>query len=65
MPAVKTVSSPALDRIRDIAYRLWLEAGQPHGQDEAHWFAAEQLANDEASSATPKPRKAPARKKAA
>ena len=26
--------------IREAAYQLWLDAGQPHGQDEAHWLQA-------------------------
>ena len=31
------------DRIRDIAYFLWLEEGRPEGAAERHWLAAETL----------------------
>ena len=64
MPAKKPSAVPAVERIREIAYQLWLEAGQPEGQDTAHWFAAETLAANEVDSA-PAKKKAPARKKAA
>ena len=36
------------DRVRAIAYALWLEEGQPHGRAEAHWFKAQELVNAEA-----------------
>jgi hypothetical protein len=29
------------DRIREIAYFLWLEEGCPEGAAESHWLAAE------------------------
>ncbi len=29
------------DRIREIAYFLWLEKGCPEGEAERHWLAAE------------------------
>lgn len=29
------------DQIKDVAYRLWQDAGQPHGRDQEFWFAAE------------------------
>jgi hypothetical protein len=36
------------DRIREIAYFLWLEEGCPEGRAERHWSAAEAfLASDE------------------
>jgi hypothetical protein len=36
------------DRIREIAYFLWLEEGSPEGEAERHWSAAETiLASDE------------------
>jgi hypothetical protein len=36
------------DRIREIAYFLWLEEGQPEGGQERHWKAAEEwLDSDE------------------
>lgn len=31
------------DRIRERAYRLWLEEGQPHGRDAEHWEKARDL----------------------
>jgi Protein of unknown function (DUF2934) len=35
------------DRIREIAYFLWLEDGCPDGADERHWLAAETLFDSE------------------
>ena len=32
---------PSSERIAQRAYELWLASGQPHGEHEAHWFAAE------------------------
>jgi hypothetical protein len=32
---------PSSDRIAQRAYEIWLASGQPHGQHEAHWLAAE------------------------
>ena len=31
----------ASQRVREIAYRLWLEEGCPEGEALRHWFAAE------------------------
>ena len=31
------------ERIRDRAYRLWLEEGQPDGKARAHWELASEL----------------------
>ncbi len=31
------------DRIRERAYRLWLEEGQPEGKDAEHWEKAREL----------------------
>jgi hypothetical protein len=31
------------DRIRELAYLLWLEEGYPEGQAERHWLTAEIL----------------------
>lgn len=37
------------DVIKDLAYRLWEEAGRPEGRDEEFWLAAEaQLAKPKA-----------------
>jgi len=66
MPAKKSSATPAVERIREIAYQLWLEAGQPEGQDTAHWFVAETMAaNEMTSTPAPTKRKAAPRKKAA
>ncbi|MBO6718763.1 MAG: DUF2934 domain-containing protein [Rhizobiaceae bacterium] len=64
MPATKPAATPAIERIREIAYQLWLDAGQPDGTAEADWYAAETIASNENGPAK-KARKAPARKKAA
>jgi hypothetical protein len=60
-----SVSSVATeDRVRAVAYSLWLDEGQPHGRAEAHWLKAVELVNAEAAInefPAPKPkRKAPA-----
>ena len=31
------------DRIRELAYFLWLEEGRPEGEAERHWLAAETI----------------------
>ncbi|WP_368904828.1 DUF2934 domain-containing protein [Taklimakanibacter lacteus] len=31
------------DRIRERAYRLWIEEGQPQGKDAEHWQKAREL----------------------
>jgi Protein of unknown function (DUF2934) len=36
------------DRIRELAYLLWLEEGYPEGQAERHWLTAEALIESEA-----------------
>lgn len=45
----KSAVSPVIteDRVRAVAYSLWLEEGQPHGRAEAHWHRAWQLVNAE------------------
>ena len=35
------------DLIRERAYQIWLERGQPEGSPDDHWFAAEQELVDE------------------
>jgi hypothetical protein len=35
------------ERIREIAYLLWLEEGYPEGAAERHWLAAEALVESE------------------
>jgi hypothetical protein len=64
MPARKPAPETAVERIREIAYQLWIEAGRPEGAAEANWFEAERLAAGERDAPRPA-RKAPARRKAA
>lgn len=51
------------DRVRREAYRLWEEAGRPHGRDAEFWHEASALvereaaASAEAAAPPPKPRK--------
>jgi Protein of unknown function (DUF2934) len=35
------------ERVREIAYFLWLDAGSPEGEAERHWLAAEGLVEPE------------------
>jgi Protein of unknown function (DUF2934) len=37
------------ERIRELAYLLWLEEGYPEGQSERHWLKAEILIESESS----------------
>jgi hypothetical protein len=53
------------ERVRAIAYALWLQEGQPHGRAEAHWLKANELVNAEANQPAAKPKHAAAAKKAA
>ena len=48
MQSEKTVGRPDREeRIRQRAYAIWLAAGQPHGEHEAHWGqAAEEIDTD-------------------
>lgn len=49
------------EKIKDIAYRLWQDAGSPHGRDQEFWYAAEV----EVTAAKPQPQpKAAAKPKA-
>jgi hypothetical protein len=36
------------ERVREIAYFLWLDGGSPEGEAERHWLAAEGLVEPEA-----------------
>jgi hypothetical protein len=49
------------ERVRAIAYALWLEEGRPEGRAETHWFKALQVANTEAGPAAKPKRKTPAK----
>jgi Protein of unknown function (DUF2934) len=35
------------DRIRELAYLLWLEEGYPEGEAERHWLTAEAIIDSE------------------
>jgi hypothetical protein len=37
------------DRIREIAYFIWLDEGCPEGEAERHWSTAEAMHDSEAS----------------
>ncbi len=63
MPALKTTAEPAVERIREIAHQIWIDAGMSDGEADLHWALAEAIATKQ--EAEPKARKAPARKKAA
>jgi Protein of unknown function (DUF2934) len=43
VPEPETILPDRNDRIRELAYFLWLEEGCPEGQEERHWLAAEAL----------------------
>lgn len=43
------------EMIKDLAYRLWQDAGSPAGRDQEFWFAAE---TQVAAKPTPKPKAA-------
>ena len=45
------------ERVRTVAYSLWLAEGRPEGRAEAHWFKASELVNAEVGEAVPVPRK--------
>lgn len=49
------------EKIEDIAYRLWRDAGSPHGRDQEFWFAAETQVKPAKAKA---PAKAPTKPKA-
>jgi hypothetical protein len=42
-PEPEPTSIDRNDRVREIAYFLWLEEGSPDGEDERHWTTAEAL----------------------
>lgn len=49
------------NRVRSIAYALWVEDGQPDGRAEEHWFKALAVVNAEAGPVSA-PKAAPKRK---
>jgi hypothetical protein len=34
-------------RIRELAYKIWLEENRPEGRDKAHWDMAEKIVGPE------------------
>jgi Protein of unknown function (DUF2934) len=46
-PAPGSTSPDRNDRIREVAYFLWLEEGCPEGEEERHWTTAEALLESE------------------
>lgn len=47
--AGKKTATVSEEKIREIAHTLWVEAGQPEGQAEHHWFKAIELASAKAA----------------
>ncbi|MEL7300383.1 MAG: DUF2934 domain-containing protein [Pseudomonadota bacterium] len=58
------MTTPMLDdaQIRDAAYFLWLDEGQPEGRDEAHWLKAIDALTPAKPASKPRTAKAPAAK---
>ena len=46
-PEVGSTTPDRNDRIREIAYFLWLDEGCPEGEEERHWAAAKVLLESE------------------
>lgn len=42
-PEPETITTDRNDRVREIAYFLWIEEGRPDGEADRHWRAAETL----------------------
>ncbi|WP_019339125.1 DUF2934 domain-containing protein [Stutzerimonas stutzeri] len=42
-------------RIRELAYDIWVSEGRPHGEDERHWNMARKLAEAENDTSQAKP----------
>ena len=47
--AAKKTATVSEEKIREIAHTLWMEAGQPEGQAEDHWYKAIELASAKAA----------------
>ena len=41
-PATIAAASTSRDSVAARAYQIWQQNGCPHGQDQQHWFQAEQ-----------------------
>ena len=61
--AASAIVSPE-DRVRAIAFSLWVDEGMPDGRADSHWFKALDLANSAApeSAAAEEPAAQPKRK---
>jgi Protein of unknown function (DUF2934) len=46
-PELESTTPDRNDRIREIAYFLWLDEGRPEGEEARHWVAAEALLESE------------------
>jgi len=44
---------PSQAEIQHTAYLLWVEAGQPEGLDQQHWFAAREMLRGKSRGAKP------------
>ena len=42
-------------RIRELAYDIWVSEGRPHGEDERHWEMARKLAEAQSDKPADKP----------
>ena len=49
--AASAIVSPE-DRVRAIAFSLWVDEGMPDGRADSHWFKALDLANSAAPEST-------------
>jgi Protein of unknown function (DUF2934) len=64
--AAKKSAVVSEEKIREIAHQLWVEAGQPEGQAEEHWYKALEMASAKAAKkAAAAPKKPAAAKPAA
>lgn len=48
------------ERVRAVAYALWLEEGRPEGRAEHHWLKANELVAREIAAPAAKPKSKPA-----
>ncbi|MCQ4318941.1 DUF2934 domain-containing protein [Stutzerimonas stutzeri] len=46
-------------RIRELAYGIWVSEGRPHGEDTRHWEMARKLAEAENDTSDTKPARTP------
>lgn len=48
------------EKVQNLAYQLWQDAGSPDGRDQEFWYAAEvQVRTAKPAKAAPKPKAAP------